>query len=61
MVLLGRDWLGKAYNAIDRGNLPLSVATNKASELPYGDHARITQWLSCFGEQLLTASGAFGL
>lgn len=49
------------YGAVDKYDLPFSVASQKDSGLPRGDRNRIRQWLTCLGEQIALADGAFGL
>ena len=61
VVLSMRDLFSKTYGAIDKENLPFQMATKKESGLPYGDRARVRQWLTCFHDQMLLANGALGL
>lgn len=61
IVLTMRDLLSKTYGAIDKDNLPFSVAAKKESGLPRGDRNRIRQWLTCLREQMKLTGGALGL
>lgn len=61
IVLTMRDLLSKTYGAIDKDNLPFSVAAKKESGLPRGDRNRIRQWLTCLHEQMELTNGALGL
>lgn len=61
VVITMRDLSPKTYGAIDRGNLPFSVALQKASGLPQGDRNRARQWLNCLHQQMVTAKGALWL
>lgn len=61
IVLTMRDLLSKTYSVIDKQNLPFQLAAAKAGGLPYGDRARIKQWLTCFQDQMKIAQGVLGL
>lgn len=61
VVITMRDLLPKTYGAIDRQNLPFSMAIQKDCGLPRGDRNRVRQWLSCLSEQMVLAQGALGL
>lgn len=61
VVITMRDLLPKTYGAIDRENLPFSVAMLRESGLPRGDRNRVRQWLSCLREQMALTRGALGL
>lgn len=60
-VIKMRSLWPATYGVVDKDDLPFSVATQKASGLPRGDRNRIRQWLTCLGEQVALADGAFGL
>ena len=61
VVLSMRDLFSKTYGVIDKKNLPFQVAVTKESGLPYGDRARIRQWLSCLEEELRSHGTVFSL
>lgn len=61
VVITMRDLLGKTYGAIDRENLPFSLAAKKTGGLPQGDRNRIRQWLTDLRDQMALTNGALGL
>ncbi|MFK8186260.1 MAG: hypothetical protein AB8B99_23025 [Phormidesmis sp.] len=61
VVVAMRDLLPKTYSALDRGNLPFSVAREADSGLPFGDRARVRQWLTCLEDERRAVGAVFGL
>ena len=61
VVLLMRDLLGKTFTAIDKKSLSFEQALSKQGGVPYGDRARLKQWLTHLSDQVRAVPEVFGL